>query len=81
MSIALATIGNDPITGDPRFAFGNAQMTGGLDFNTATGETGDFAITLTNGQTYTILLDEGLRVGGHRRCRLLPVLRRRVEGR
>ncbi|MCA9527919.1 MAG: carboxypeptidase regulatory-like domain-containing protein, partial [Myxococcales bacterium] len=32
--------------------------TGGLDFNTATGETGDFAITLTNGQTYTILQDE-----------------------
>lgn len=32
LGIALATVGTDPITGDPRFAFGNAQMTGGLDF-------------------------------------------------
>ncbi|MFV0452554.1 MAG: tripartite tricarboxylate transporter permease [Propioniciclava sp.] len=32
LGIALATVGTDPITGDPRFAFGVAQLTGGLDF-------------------------------------------------
>ncbi|MFV0407597.1 MAG: tripartite tricarboxylate transporter permease [Propioniciclava sp.] len=32
LGIALATIGTDPITGDARFSFGSAQLTGGLDF-------------------------------------------------
>ncbi|MFV0296458.1 MAG: tripartite tricarboxylate transporter permease, partial [Hyphomicrobiaceae bacterium] len=32
LGIALATVGTDPITGDARFSFGSAQLTGGLDF-------------------------------------------------
>lgn len=51
LGVALAVIGTDPITGDARFAFGNNELMGGLDFIALI--IGLFGITEVLDQVYT----------------------------